>query len=252
MKRTPLIISIAISTLILITLGGVISVVQGKGDSNNSMNAAEIDTAVEKAVTERDAAYRELIDQANQRILEAQEQNQELQEQLDELQVASDDLQVDPVEESESVQSAPVQTVLVTPEQAAQLAADQLSETEIYSVESGNSNGVAVYKVTFSSGTVALVSMEGEILVVQLPAPVVSSSSSGASASSISSGEAYSDDEDDDEGDDDAYEDYEEDEQEVEQEEDEEEDEAEEEDEKEQEEDEGSEDEEDDDGDEND
>ncbi len=251
MKRTPLIISIAITTLILITLGGVISVVQGKGDSNNSMNAAEIDTAVEKAVTERDAAYRELIDQANQRILEAQEQNQELQEQLDDLQEASGDLQADPVEESVPVQSAPVQTIMVTPEQAAQMAANQLGETDIYSVESGNSNGVAVYKVTFSSGAVALVSMEGEILVVQLPAPVVSSSPSGASASSISSGEAYSDDEDDDEGEDDLYEDYDDDEQEVEQE-DEEEDDAEEEDEEEHEEDEGGEDEEDDDGDEND
>lgn len=209
MKRTPLIISIAITTLILITLGGVISVVQGKGAGDNSMNAVQIDEAVEKAVTERDAAYQELIDEANHRILEAQQQNQVLQEQLSDLQVqdASNDIQAGPVEAS-----APVQTVLVTPEQAATIAADQLGEADIYSVESGNSNGVPVYKVTFSSGTIVLVSMEGEILVVQLPAPATFASSNSSASSSASNDENY-DEEDDHEGDD-QYEEHDEGEQE--------------------------------------
>jgi hypothetical protein len=61
----------------------------------------------------------------------------------------------------------PAALQIVSPEQAAQIAAISLGQSAIYSVESASYNGVSAYKVTFSSGDVAYVSMDGQVLNIQ-------------------------------------------------------------------------------------
>jgi len=59
-----------------------------------------------------------------------------------------------------------VQAASVTPEQAAQLAAQMIGRTDLYSVESSKLNGVDAYLVTFSSGDLVYVSLTGQILSI--------------------------------------------------------------------------------------
>ncbi len=63
------------------------------------------------------------------------------------------------------------QTV-VTPQQAAQLAAQVVGNTNLLSAESSNVNGTNAYKITFTNNDVVYVGLDGQILSVQI-APVV-------------------------------------------------------------------------------
>ncbi|MCJ7431957.1 MAG: hypothetical protein MUO77_00570 [Anaerolineales bacterium] len=72
------------------------------------------------------------------------------------------------------------QAAPVTPEQAAQLAAQILGRTDLYSVETSSLNGVDAYLVTFSSGDLVYVSLTGQILsITQLPVFTASSGGGG-------------------------------------------------------------------------
>jgi hypothetical protein len=62
---------------------------------------------------------------------------------------------------------------ILTPEQAAVLAATILGRTDLLSVETSMLNGVSVYLVTFLSGDQVYVSPEGMILSVVQATPVV-------------------------------------------------------------------------------
>ncbi|HLO30198.1 MAG TPA: hypothetical protein VK249_13730 [Anaerolineales bacterium] len=66
---------------------------------------------------------------------------------------------------------APTQTA-VTPEQAAQLAAQVVSNSNLLSAESSNFNGVNAYLITFANHDIVYVGLDGQILSVQV-APVV-------------------------------------------------------------------------------
>ena len=71
----------------------------------------------------------------------------------------------------------------ITPEQAAALAAQILGRTDLYSVASAlMADGLSAYKVTFSSGDVVYVGLDGSILSVVMltPSPVVVVDSSSA------------------------------------------------------------------------
>lgn len=61
----------------------------------------------------------------------------------------------------------------VTPEQAAQFAAQVLGHNDLQSAESANLNGVNAYKITFISGDVVYVGLDGQILAVQAVPQVV-------------------------------------------------------------------------------
>ena len=81
--------------------------------------------------------------------------------------------------------SSPVQMVAkasnnITPQQAAQVAAQFIGRNDLYSVATAPLNGASTYKVTFSSGTVVYVSMAGQVVYVATgsAAPVVNSSNS--------------------------------------------------------------------------
>lgn len=61
----------------------------------------------------------------------------------------------------------------VTPEQAAQLAAQVLGRSDLLSAESATINGVNAYKVLFQSGDIAYVGLDGQILSIQTIPQVV-------------------------------------------------------------------------------
>ena len=61
---------------------------------------------------------------------------------------------------------------ILTPEQAAQLAAQVVGNTNLLSAESFSLNGTNAYKITFTNNDVVYVGLDGQILGVQI-APVV-------------------------------------------------------------------------------
>ena len=101
-----------------------------------------------------------------------------------------------------------VQPVNWTPEQAAALAAQVLGHDDLYSVEVTDLNGETVYLVTFSSGDLVYVSLDGQIRSigkVAVETVVVKSGGGGGSggnnnraSNSSQSHESHDDDHDDD------------------------------------------------------
>ena len=67
---------------------------------------------------------------------------------------------------------APTEVVL-GPEEAAQLAAQVVGNTNLLSAESSNFNGVDAYMITFTNKDVVYVGLDGEILTVQVAPAVI-------------------------------------------------------------------------------
>lgn len=73
-----------------------------------------------------------------------------------------------------TVVEAPTATTALSAQEAAALAATVLNQQDVYSVENSTVNGVAAYKVVFSSGQVAFVGLDGQMLsITQIPPVVV-------------------------------------------------------------------------------
>lgn len=81
--------------------------------------------------------------------------------------VQSTEVAVDP-----TIEASPAPTN-VTPEQAAQLAAQVLGRTDLLSAESSSLNGVGAYLITFVSGDIVYVSTTGQILSIQTKPQVI-------------------------------------------------------------------------------
>jgi hypothetical protein len=64
-----------------------------------------------------------------------------------------------------------------TPDQAAALAGQVIGRTDLYSVETSDLNGQSAYLVTFSSGDLVYVSLDGQILSISHIVPQVVSAS---------------------------------------------------------------------------
>jgi hypothetical protein len=82
--------------------------------------------------------------------------------------VATDVAVVEVLPTATATQLAPL-----TPEAAAALAAQFLNKTDLYSVELSSLNGVDAFLVTFSSGDLVYVGMDGQILSTIAPPPPV-------------------------------------------------------------------------------
>jgi hypothetical protein len=61
----------------------------------------------------------------------------------------------------------------VTPQQAAQLAAQVVGNNNLLSAESSSINGTDAYKITFTNNDVVFVSLDGQILSVQVAPAIV-------------------------------------------------------------------------------
>jgi len=101
----------------------------------------------------------------------------------------------------------------ITLEEAANLASSVIGRTDLYSSENTQLNGVDAYLVTFSSGDLVYVSLDGKILsITKLPVkyvlgqPVIQSGSSSNKDHSNSS--SSNDDSHDDHNDDDDHDDH--------------------------------------------
>ena len=180
MKKSALIISIAVTAFILVVITGVFVAVK-KPQTAQAAPMVEIlptaDPTLPQEIQDREAAYQKLIDEANTRLDKLQKENQVLQDQLNTVQVNQQ-------------QSASV--LEVTSDQAAQVAANFMGDGRIYSVETGTIRGVPLYKVTFSSGAIVYVSMDGQVVGSQ--APLMASNSSARSSSGGGGGERESGD----------------------------------------------------------
>ena len=79
-------------------------------------------------------------------------------------------------------------TTVLSAQEAAALAATVFNQQDVYSVENSTVNGVDAYKVVFSSGQVAFVGLDGQVLsITQIP-PVVVAQKNVAPAFTTSSG----------------------------------------------------------------
>lgn len=189
-QKSMLVVSIVLTVFVLTILGGVVSTVRGAGKESATITTQVVDTAtsapdptaidanIQQAIQAREAAYQELIAQANARLAQMQAEQEALQAQIEALQ-------------SQSIE--PTSPAQVSPQEAAQIAAKYMGRSDLYSVETTSSNGATVYKVTFSSGDIVLVGLDGQVISVQA-APKVSSSAQSRSSSSGGEHENHDDD----------------------------------------------------------
>ena len=164
MNRTAFILSVALSAFVLLLTGGVVTAVRNAqaravvtpAPTVEMVADPTLDPAIQQAFAEREQAYQDLIAQANARLDQLQQANQSLQSELNAMQSAP-------------TAAAPVAVpTSVTPEEAAQIAARYLNRTDLYSVESAQFNGASAYLVTFSSGDMVYVGIDGQVLSVQV------------------------------------------------------------------------------------
>lgn len=189
MNRPALIISILLTALVLTIAGGVAysvhniqvakaaQVAQAAQANNTAAQDVQVaadqqavDPQLQQTMLDREAAYQKMIAEANARLAQDQQTMQALQTQVAALQNPAP---ADPMAASASASG-------VSPQNAAKIAEQYLSQTDVYSVETAAYNGANVYKVTFSSGDVVMVSFTGQILAVQ---PAARQGSSGQVAS---------------------------------------------------------------------
>ena len=178
-QKTVLVVSIVLTVFVLTILGGVVSTVRGAGKQDAAIATQTTEVAatapdptameanIQQAIQARDAAYQELIAQANARLAQMQAEQEALQMQIKALQ-------------SQSIE--PTSPAQVSPQEAAQIAAKYMGRSDLYSVETSSSNGTTVYKVTFSSGDIVLVGLDGQVISVQSASKVSSSSQSQSSS----------------------------------------------------------------------
>ena len=159
MNKTAFIISVVLTTFVLMAVGGIVyalratekaqAAVSSPANSVTDLSAGSVDPALEQALSEREAAYQQMIAEANARLEQAQQQQQALQSQLAALQTNS--------------QAAAAQTTFA-PEQVATIASNFLGNTSVYSVETVTVRGESIYKVTFSSGDIVYIDMNGQVV----------------------------------------------------------------------------------------
>ena len=125
MNKTAFVISAVLTAFLLTIVGGVVFTLRGVGTANaaqaantqalqantDTLPAQGLDPQTQQEVLQREATYQNLIAQANERLVQAQQKQQELQAQLAAMRTTTDNSAQDPA------------TVSVAPEQAAQIAA---------------------------------------------------------------------------------------------------------------------------------
>ena len=184
--KTLIWISLALTVFIVTAIAGVIFTVHNTTQADAAglntniptttvtadQTASTQEAQLVQVMSQRDQTYQDTINQANTRLDQAQKEIQSLQDQLQALQ-ANDTAQA----------AAQPAAPLITPQDAAQIAAGYMGHSDLYSVESATVNGNQVYKVTFSSGDIVMVDTSGQIVAVQ-PAPRLSAANNGGSSSS--------------------------------------------------------------------
>jgi uncharacterized membrane protein len=191
--KTLIWISLAMTVFVITAIAGVIFTVHNTTQADAAglntniatstvppdQTASTQEAQLVQVMNQRDQTYQDTISQANARLEQAQKEIQSLQEQLQALQANN----TAPV-------AAQAAAPMITPQEAAQVAAKYLGRSDLYSVENTTVNGNQVYKVTFSSGDVVMVDTTGQIVAVQ-QAPSLSAANNGGSSSSGGGGHEH-------------------------------------------------------------
>ena len=183
--KTLIWISLALTIFVITAIAGVILTAHNTTQADAAGLTTNVPTAaitqdttastqeaqLVQVMNQREQAYQDTISQANTRLDQAQQEIQSLQNQLQALQANN-------VSQAAEVATAPQ----ISPQDAAQIAAQYMGRTDLYSVEGATYNGADVYKVTFSSGDVVFISPAGQVLSV-LAAPSQNNNSGSSSSS---------------------------------------------------------------------
>jgi hypothetical protein len=170
MNKTAFVISIVLTTFVLMAVAGIAYALNESQRAAAAALQATIstpvstvadptaqpttDTSVQDAINQREAAYQALIAQANARLAQAQQQEQALQAQLNAIQSAS----------ASATQVATASQPALTTDQAIAIASKFVRQTSVYSIETVSYQGAQVYMITFSSGDIVYVGMDGTII----------------------------------------------------------------------------------------
>lgn len=238
-QKPALLISIGLTAFIVFMLSGLLTALAaGTGPASNqaavdASAATQISPELAQLIAEREAAYIEMINQANQRLANGEGAvaasnstdpgTQVSPESATEIALASalagslisGEAQLVNFEGSVAYEvpfdlgniyidaatgellfngTIDLQPSPVTQEQAAQIAANYLGRTDIYRIEIEQLNGTDVFRVKFLNGDAVFVDPFGQILLVRL-APT---GSSGEESSYDDDGEHEDDDHEDD------------------------------------------------------
>jgi hypothetical protein len=160
MNKIAFVVSVILTTVVLMAAGGIAYALRFANNipADNPQQVESlpteaiastpaIDPALQQALIDREAIYQQRLAEANARLEQAQQQQLALQAQLAAAQ--------------NTVSTAPTG---ITPEQAAQIAADFLKRTDVYNIELITLHGQNLYKITFASGDVIYVDMSGQIV----------------------------------------------------------------------------------------
>lgn len=127
--KTLLWISAALTTLVLLLIAGVVFTVR---QVNAAAEAATVqDAALAQPLSQSEAVFSQAADPANQAAEQAR---------------------------------AGLNGLLVTPAQAAEIAAQYLGRSDLYAVESTTLDSTSAYLVTFSSGDQVYISLDGQVM----------------------------------------------------------------------------------------
>jgi hypothetical protein len=163
MNKTAFVISIALTTFVLMAVGGIAYAVRAAGQAEAAGSlpttipaavidpVATIDAAALQALNDRETTYQQMIAEANARLEQAQQKQQALESQLATLQAQANN------------QTTAAQETAITPEDAASIASNYWGLTSVYSVEVVTVQGENFYQVTFSSGDLVFVDMQGKV-----------------------------------------------------------------------------------------
>jgi uncharacterized membrane protein YkoI len=154
-QKTVLIVSIALTAFILVTLGAVVSSAFGNGltvpASPDTIEDLPVD--LQQTLQEREAAYNQLIEEANAQLQQVVSENQTLQAQLAQ--------QADTTNES-SAAVAPA----ISADAALQIALDTVVSSAVLSAEPElvDFEGSVAYEVPFEQGNLYIDADTGEVL----------------------------------------------------------------------------------------
>jgi uncharacterized membrane protein YkoI len=154
-QKTILIVSIALTAFVLVTLGAVVNSALGKAAAEPApVNSIEdLPPEIQQTLQEREDAYNQLIEDANTQLQQVMSQNQTLQAQIDN--------QADTTFEA-SVQD---QNVISTDE-ALQIALDTVISSAVLDGEPElvDFEGAVAYEVPFKQGNLYIDAATGEVL----------------------------------------------------------------------------------------
>ena len=183
--KIALLVSAALTAGILVVIAGLVIIVSNigqasaqAGQDSASVALPALDSAQQQQLSDRESAYRQLIEEANTRLQQAQQENDALRAQLENLANGG----------SGAAQG-------ITPQQAAAVAASFVGQSDVYTVDSLDQDGTRLYLVTFSSGDQVYVDLNGQVVASRISS---SAFNTGAAGGNVFRGEHEEEHDDDD------------------------------------------------------